>query len=133
MTMDEYAIKFLEMLRYVKYIEDQKVNIQRFPTGLPQLHKYIVELHQPQTLKTMRKAMYYYDQNKNRPELHKTWKENEEEMFDQRKKRFKPCHYKNHPKDFQQKQQAQNGTKPIKLMEIGQENIFNVGDVEKTT
>jgi hypothetical protein len=34
LTMDDYAIKFLELLRYVSYIKDEKVNIQRFLSGL---------------------------------------------------------------------------------------------------
>ena len=29
-TMEEYANNFLELLRYVSYIKDGKVNIQRF-------------------------------------------------------------------------------------------------------
>ena len=35
-TMEEYANKFLELLRYVKYIKDEKVKIQRLLSGLPQ-------------------------------------------------------------------------------------------------
>ena len=34
-TMEEYANKFLELLRYVRYIKDDKVKIQRFLSGLP--------------------------------------------------------------------------------------------------
>jgi hypothetical protein len=35
MTMEEYARKFLELLRYVVFIKDEKVKIQRFLSGLP--------------------------------------------------------------------------------------------------
>jgi len=39
LTMDDYAIKFLELSRYVSYIKDEKVNIQRFLSGLPQSYR----------------------------------------------------------------------------------------------
>jgi hypothetical protein len=35
MAMDEYANKFLELLRYAKYIKDEKIKIQHFLSGLP--------------------------------------------------------------------------------------------------
>ena len=34
-TMDEYANKLLELLRYVRYIRDEKVKVQWFLSGLP--------------------------------------------------------------------------------------------------
>ena len=34
-TMEEYANNFLEMLRYVRYIRDEKVKVQWFLSGLP--------------------------------------------------------------------------------------------------
>ena len=37
--MEEYANKFLELLRYVRYIKDEKVKIQLFLSGLPQSYK----------------------------------------------------------------------------------------------
>ena len=38
-TMEEYANKFLELLRYVRYIKDEKVKVQHFLSGLPQFTK----------------------------------------------------------------------------------------------
>ena len=38
-TMEEYANKFLELLRYVWYIKDEKVKVQHFLSGLPQSYK----------------------------------------------------------------------------------------------
>ena len=35
LTMEKYANKFLELLRYVRYIRDDKVKIQNFLSGLP--------------------------------------------------------------------------------------------------
>ena len=49
-TMEEYANKFLELLRYVKYIKDEKVKIQRFLSGFPQSYKDKIEFDEPRTL-----------------------------------------------------------------------------------
>ena len=35
MLYDEHTSKFLEILRYVPYLKDEKVKIQRFVSGLP--------------------------------------------------------------------------------------------------
>ena len=35
LTMGDYANKFLELLRYARYIRDDKVKIHHFPSGLP--------------------------------------------------------------------------------------------------
>ena len=49
-TMKEYANKFLELLRYVMYIKDEKVKIQHFLSGLPQYYKDRIEFYEPRTL-----------------------------------------------------------------------------------
>ena len=49
-TMEEYANKFLELLRYVRYIRDEKVKVQRFLSGLPQSYKDRIEFYDPRTL-----------------------------------------------------------------------------------
>ena len=49
-TMDEYANKFLELLRYVWYIIDEKVKVQHFLSGLPQSYKDRIEFYEPSTL-----------------------------------------------------------------------------------
>ena len=50
LTMEEYANKFLELLRYVRYIWDDKVKIQHFLSGLLQSYKDRVEFDEPLTL-----------------------------------------------------------------------------------
>ena len=35
LTLEEYANKFLELLRYARYIRDDKVKIHHFLSGLP--------------------------------------------------------------------------------------------------
>ena len=93
LTMEEYANKFLELLRYARYIQDDKVKIQRFLSGLPHAYKDRIEFDEPRTLEeAIWKAKYCYNQNKRRPDFHKAWKDKRNEKFDQRKKYLKPSH-----------------------------------------
>ena len=93
MTMEEYANKFLELLRYVKYIRDDKVKIQWFLSGLSQSYKYQIKFDGRQNLdETIRKAKYCYDKSKSKLHFHKACKDKKNEKFDQRKKGFKPPH-----------------------------------------
>ena len=58
-TMEEYASNFLELLRYVKYIKDEKLKIQHFLSGLPQYYKDIIDFYEPITMEeAIRKAKY---------------------------------------------------------------------------
>ena len=50
MIDDGYTSMFLELLRYVPYLKDQKENIQRFISGLPTTYRYHIEFDEPQTL-----------------------------------------------------------------------------------
>ena len=43
LTREEYANNFLELLRYFRYIRDDKVKIQCFLSGLPQSYKDRIE------------------------------------------------------------------------------------------
>ena len=94
--MDEYANKLLELLRYVRYIRDEKVKVQHFLSGLPQSYKDRIEFYEPRTLEeAIRKAKYCYEQSKGKPDYQKTWKDKKNEKFDQRKKGFKPSSFRN--------------------------------------
>ena len=89
--MDEYANKLLELLRYVWYVRDEKVNIQRFLSGLNQAYKDRIEFYEPRSLEeAIRKAKYCYEQSKGKPDYHKAWKDKKNDKFDQRRKGFKP-------------------------------------------
>ena len=48
--MEEYANKFLELLRFVRYIRDEKVKVQHFLSGLPQSYKDRIEFYEPRTI-----------------------------------------------------------------------------------
>ena len=66
-TMEEYANKFLELLRYVGYIEYEKVKIQRFLSGLPQSYKDQIEFCEPTNIEeAIRKSNYLYEKSKNK-------------------------------------------------------------------
>jgi hypothetical protein len=57
MTMEEYEKKFLELLRYVGFIKEEKVKIQRFLSGLPSFYKDKIQFDEPKTLEeTIRKG-----------------------------------------------------------------------------
>lgn len=66
--MEEYENKFLELLRYVDFIRDEKVKIKRFPSGLPILYKEIIIYDAPSSLdEVIRKAKFMYNQSNGRP------------------------------------------------------------------
>ena len=67
----------MELLRYVRYIKDDKVKIQHFLSGLPQAYRDRIEFYEPRTLEeAIRKAKYCYEQSKVKPDCYKSWKEN---------------------------------------------------------
>ena len=96
MAMEEYENKFLELLRYVRYIKDEKVKIQHFLSELPHSYKDRIEFYEPITLEEeIRKAEYCYEQRKGKPYYHKAWKDKKNEKCDQRRKGFKPSNFRN--------------------------------------
>jgi hypothetical protein len=69
--MDEY-----ELLRYVKYIINEKVKIQHFLGGLPQTYKDRIEFNAPKDIDdAIRKDKYCYEWYKNKQTISKAWKE----------------------------------------------------------
>ena len=69
MLMKELNRKFVSLLRYVPYIIDKKLKIQRFLSCLPTSFKDKIEFDNPKTLEeAMRKANFCYEQSKNKKE-----------------------------------------------------------------
>jgi hypothetical protein len=61
MTMVEYENKFLGLLKYVGFIKDEKVKIQRFLSGIPSFDKENIQYDEPRTLtETIKKDKYLY-------------------------------------------------------------------------
>jgi hypothetical protein len=55
--MEDLINKFLELLRFVPYIREDKVKIQRFLSCLPQSYRDIIEFDNPKSLsEVFRKA-----------------------------------------------------------------------------
>jgi hypothetical protein len=122
LTIDEHINKFLEMMRYVPYIKDGKVNMKQFISGLPQSYQNKIEFDEPNTLEgTVRKEMYFYEQFKNKKNPHEDWKKKNNSGF---KKGFKSSIFKNHGKSsrmslptrsvYQQNFPSQSGNKPFR-------------------
>ena len=88
--MGEYENKLLRLLKYVGFIKDEKVKIQRFLSGPPSFYKDKIPYDDPITLiETIRKDKCMYEQGKGREYLHKYWRDKKKEKFDQRRKGFK--------------------------------------------
>ena len=70
MTMAEYEKKFLGLLKYVRYIGDEKVKIQIFLGGLPAFYKEKIKYDEPKTLtEAIKKGKYPYEQGQGRESL----------------------------------------------------------------
>jgi hypothetical protein len=50
MTMDKYERRFLELLRYVGFIKDEKVKIKIFLNGIPLFYNDKIHFDEPNTL-----------------------------------------------------------------------------------
>ena len=67
MSMKDLINKFLELLRLVPYIRDDKVKIQWFLSCLPQSYRDRIEFDNPKSLsEVFRKERMCYDQYKQR-------------------------------------------------------------------
>ena len=50
MIMEEYERRFLDLMRYVDFIEDENVKIQRFLSGMPSFYKNKIQYDDPRSL-----------------------------------------------------------------------------------
>jgi hypothetical protein len=106
-TMAEYENNFLGLLKYVRFIGDQKVKIKIFTSGLPAFYKEKIKYDEPKTLtEAIRKAKYLYKQGQGRESLQKYWKDKKNMKSDQRRKGFKPSFSRNEPNRNPQDQYA---------------------------
>ena len=87
---------FLELLKYVSFIKDETVNIQRYLSGLPYLIRDKIQYDDPKTLEeTIRRAKCLYDQHKGRLTFQKAWENKNNNKMEQRKKETKPPFFRN--------------------------------------
>jgi hypothetical protein len=76
MTIDEYERIFLELLKYVAFIKDEKVKIQRCLSGLSSFISDKIQYDNPKTLKeTIRSTKCLYDQKRGRSTFQKAWED----------------------------------------------------------
>jgi hypothetical protein len=72
MTIDEYERRFLELLKYVSFIKDEQVKIQRYLSGMPSIFSDKIQYDDPKTLdETIRRDKCLYDQHRGRPNFPK--------------------------------------------------------------
>jgi hypothetical protein len=67
MRMEEYDKKFLGLLKYVKFIGDEKVKIHIFLCGFPAFYKEKIKHDEPRTLtEAITKDKYLYEKGQGR-------------------------------------------------------------------
>ena len=91
MTDEEYMTKFLELLRYVQYLTDQKAKVQRFVSGFPLAFRDQIKYDEPQSLEeVIRKLKHFYEQSKCKNESQHRWKGKDKVKGKWKSKRKKP-------------------------------------------
>ena len=120
MTMEDLINKFMDLLRFVPYIKEEKVKVQRFLSWLPQSYKDQIEFDNPKTLdEVLRKGILCFEQYKQKNDISKAWKQ---ENFYQWKKGFQPPPFINMPRDLQGNSYNKNEQFPQK-----NNNLVNLG------
>jgi hypothetical protein len=100
MTIDEYERRFLELLKYVPFIKDETVKIQRYLSGLPPSIGDKIQYDDPKTMEeTIRREKCLYEQQREKPTFRKAWEDKKKFQMDQRKKGNKPPFFKTVLKD----------------------------------
>jgi hypothetical protein len=65
MTMEECEKRFFKLLKYVDFIKDEKVKIQRFLSGLPSFYSDKIQYDNPKTLEeTIRRTRHLHNKAK---------------------------------------------------------------------
>lgn len=109
LPMEEYVNKLLKLLRYVDYITNEKIKIQRFLSGFLQKCKDIFEFVDQKTLDEVLENFYALL-------CAKKWKiKSSRGMERQEEKKYlskeEGLPFRNQPRNFQEGQQAQSGGK----------------------
>ena len=98
MTINEYERRFLELLKYVSFIKDEVVKIQRYLSGLPPSIGDKIQYDDPKTMEeTVKKVKCLYEQQGERPILRKVWNDQRKFKKEQRQKGNMPPFFRNSP------------------------------------
>jgi hypothetical protein len=113
MTIDEYERRFLELLKYVPFIKDETIKIQRYLSGLPAFLSDKIQYDEPKTMEeTIRREKFLYDQHKGKPTFQRAWEDKKKFKREQRQKGNKPPFFRNNP-------QRQPVFREPKMAEVG--------------
>jgi hypothetical protein len=78
---------FLELLKYVPFIKDETVKIQRYLSGIPSSISDKIQYDDPKTMEeTIRREKFLYEQQREKPTFQKAWEDKKKFNMDQRKK-----------------------------------------------
>jgi hypothetical protein len=133
MTIDEYETRSLELLKYVSFIKDEQVNIQRYLSGLFSFISDKIQYDDPKALEeTIRRDKCLYDQNRGRPTFQKAWEDKKKKNMEHRRKGTKPPFFQNNSQENQAlKEPKMIETKgqrlrqpPIQCWGCGGENMY---------
>ena len=96
MTIVEYEWIFLELLKYVSFIKEEIVKIQRYLSGLPSSIGDKIQYDDPKTMEeTIRREKCLYKQQRERPAFRKAWDDQKRFKKEQRQKGDKPSFFRN--------------------------------------
>jgi hypothetical protein len=85
MSIDEYERIFLELLKYVPFIKDETVKIQRYLSGLPPSIGDKIQYDDPKTMEeTIRREKFLYEKQRENPTFRKAWDDQEKLKKEQR-------------------------------------------------
>jgi hypothetical protein len=104
-------------LRYVGFIKDENVKIQRFMSRLPSFYNGKIQFDEPRTLEeAIRKEKYLYEQIKRRTTFQRARDDKKIGKIDHRKKGLKPPFFRINSQSYRQGKQTHNEPRkqPIK-------------------
>jgi hypothetical protein len=88
MTIDEYERRFLELLKYVLFIKDEAVQIQRYLSALPPPIGDKIQYDDPKTMEeTIKREKCLYEKQREKPTFRKAWDDQKKFKKEQRQKR----------------------------------------------
>jgi hypothetical protein len=96
MAIDKYKRRFLELLKYVAFIKDEQVKIQRYLSEFPSFISDKIQYDDPKTLEeTIRHTKCLYEKKRGRGTFQKAWEDKMKSKVEQRKKGAKPPFFRN--------------------------------------
>jgi hypothetical protein len=85
MTIDEYERRFLELLKYILFIKQETIKIQRYLSGFPPSINDNIKYDDPKAMEEMiRREECLYEQQKENPTFRNAW--DDQKMFNKEKR-----------------------------------------------